>query len=218
MFIYISAGPSGHQAAKEFVSSLCTYEVSKSRSLGDLVSCILSPKVSFSLEHCVFPGPRNQLIYHPRTRSSNSLGRSGTCVLRVFSWVSPWDWSCRPRGSSWRPLGLFLDSLGLLLAPLGLPLASSWPPLGPSWPPLGSLWALLRRSGTCVLRVFWWVSPWDLYFRPRGSKPLSLGLSLGYSWLLLGFSWALLRSSLAPFGLVLASSWLLWGSPGALWD
>ena len=148
----------------------------------------------------------------------NSLGRSGTCVLRVFSWVSPWDWSCRPRGSSWRPLGLFLDSLGLLLAPLGLPLASSWPPLGPSWPPLGSLWALLRRSGTCVLRVFWWVSPWDLYFRPRGSKPLSLGLSLGYSWLLLGFSWALLRSSLAPFGLVLASSWLLWGSPGTLWD
>ena len=217
VYVYPPA-PRGHQAAKQFVSSLCTYEVSKSRSLGDLVSCILSPKVSFSLEHCVFPGPRKHPIYHHRTMFPNSLGRSGTCVLRVFSWVSPWDWSCRPRGSSWRPLGLFLDSLGLLLAPLGLPLASSWPPLGPSWPPLGSLWALLRRSGTCVLRVFWWVSPWDLYFRPRGSKPLSLGLSLGYSWLLLGFYWALLRSSLAPFGLVLASSWLLWGSPGTLWD
>ena len=60
--------------------------------------------------------------------------------------------------------------------------------------------------------------PGTYIFRPRGSKPLSLGLSLGYSWLLLGFSWALLRSSLAPFGLVLASSWLLCGSPGTLWD
>ena len=51
------------------------------------------------------------------------LGRSGTSVFRMFSWVSPWDWSCRLQDtSSWAPLVL-------LLAPFGLLLASSWPPL-----------------------------------------------------------------------------------------
>ena len=212
---------------------------------------------------------------------SNSLGRSGTRVLRVFSWVSPWDWSCRPRGSktrlrglllasswlllgsSWAPLGLLLGPLGFLLASFGLPsdapglvfyerfcgsrpgscivglgaqknplfgyswflLASSWLLLGlswlalgafglllgSSWPPLGSSWASLRRSRTRFLRTFLWVSPWDLYFRPRGSKKPPLGLFLGSSWPPLGSSWA-------PLGLLLAPLGLLLGSPETLQD
>ena len=104
-------------------------------------------------------------------------------------------------GSSWPPLGSSWAPLGLLLAPLGLLLGSSWPPLGSSW-------ASLRRSGTRFLRTFLWVSPWDLYFRLRGSKKPPLGLLLALLGLLLACSRLLLGSSWAPLG----SSWLLMGS------
>ena len=116
--------------------------------------------------------------------------------------------------SSWAPLGL-------LLAPFGLLLGSSWPPLGPSWLPFGFLWAPLRRSGTRFLRAFLWVSPWELYCRPRRSKKPSLwlflvplGLLLAPLGLVLACSWRLW----APLGLLLASSWLLLGFPETLLD
>ena len=95
---------------------------------------------------------------------------------------------------SWVPLCL-------LLAPLGLLLASSWLLLGCSWAPL-------RHSKTSFLLAFLWVSPWDLYFRLRGSKKLPLGLLLALLGLLLACSRLLLGSSWAPLG----SFWLLMGS------
>ena len=131
----ISAGPSG---ATRLRGSSCRVSVLVNieyRSLGDLVSCILSPKVSFSLEHCSVSWAPETPLQPPGTSSSNSLGRSGSRVLRVFSWVSPWDWSCRPRGSKTRLRGLLLASSWLLLG-------SSWAPLGPLLgAKIGSSWA-----------------------------------------------------------------------------
>ena len=153
----------------------------------------------------MFPEPRKHLIYPPRTMFPNSLGRSGTCVLRVFSWVSPWDWSCRPRGSKTRLRGLLLASSWLLLG-------SSWAPLGLLLGPLGFLLASFGLPSDAPGLVF--------YERFCGSRPgtciVGLGaqnnLLFGYSWfllasswLLLGSSWLALGASWPPLGLLLAS-------------
>ena len=78
-------------------------------------------------------------------------------------------------------------------------LASSWLLLGSCWVLLASSWLLLGFPETLqdsFFQTFLWVSPWDLYFQPRGSINL-----------LLGFSWAPLGLRLAPHGLLFASSW-----------
>ena len=136
----------------------------------------------------------------------------------MFSWVSPWDWSCRPRGSKTRLRGLLLASSWLLLG-------SSWAPLGLLLGPLGFLLASFGLPSDAPGLVF--------YERFCGSRPgtciVGLGaqknLLFGYSWfllasswLLLGSSWLALGASWAPLGLLLGSSWLLLGFPETLRD
>ena len=203
----ISAGPSGHQAAKKWLSSLCTceYRISKSRR-----SCILylvSKGLIFIRTLCVSWAPElsNLPPADPILKLPGALRDS--CFTNVFVGLAlglVLSASGLQDTSSWAPLGL-------LVAPFGLVLGSSWPPLGLSWLPFGFLWAPLRRSGTRFLRTFLWVSPWDLYCRPRRSKKPSLGLFLvplglllAPLGLLLACSWRLLGSSWAPLGLLLA--------------
>ena len=181
--------------------------ISKSRSLVSYILYLVSKGLIFIRTLCVSWAPEQSKLASPDPVLKLPGTLWGSCFTSVFVGLAlglVLSASGLQNTSSWAPLGL-------LLAPFGLLLGSSWPPLGPSWLPFGFLWAPLRRSGTRFLRAFLWVSPWDLYCRPRRSKKPSLwlflvplGLLLAPLGLLLACSWRLLGSSWAPLGLLLA--------------